>query len=417
MRILLVGHSGSYNRGCEAIVRTTVDMLRKSFKNPEITISTVDYKREKLIDFGPGVKIIPAQFKNIWKRWRWQWALRQLYKYFFKKDHWKVPYYPLFSAIDKADVVLSVGGDNYSMDYGFPDYFIGLNRLVKERGKKLVIWGASVGPFPEGKNIRNIIRSLQLADLITAREPVTIDYLEKLGISAAVKRVSDPAFLLPLESVSLKDIFPDTTNDWVGVNVSPILSHYTDGKKDTYIIEEVSRFLAKLINDHDFHILLIPHVINSNNFNNDYGFMQKIQKRLQHTRKITAIPGNYNAMQTKFIISKCRFFIGARTHSTIAALSSGVPTLSLGYSSKSKGINRGIFGSYDFLLAVNNISTENLYEKFEHLHSQEEKVKKILAERIPVLKGLAWDNVRYLREVIMDGEKENVKDKHCYSHI
>ena len=53
----------------------------------------------------------------------------------------------------------------------------------------------------------------------------------------------------------------------------------------------------------------------------------------------------YNAAELKFIISKCVFFIGARTHSTIAAYSSQVPTLVLGYSVKSIGIATDIFGT------------------------------------------------------------------------
>ena len=54
-----------------------------------------------------------------------------------------------------------------------------------------------------------------------------------------------------------------------------------------------------------------------------------------------------NCMEIKGIISKCRFFIGARTHSTIAAYSTCVPTLAVGYSIKARGIARDIFGTED----------------------------------------------------------------------
>jgi polysaccharide pyruvyl transferase WcaK-like protein len=52
-----------------------------------------------------------------------------------------------------------------------------------------------------------------------------------------------------------------------------------------------------------------------------------------------------NCRELKHIISRCRFFIGARTHVTIAAYSSCVPTLVLGYSVKSRGIARDLFGT------------------------------------------------------------------------
>ena len=44
------------------------------------------------------------------------------------------------------------------------------------------------------------------------------------------------------------------------------------------------------------------------------------------------------------IISKCRFFVVARTHATIAAYSTGVPTIVISYSVKSRGIARDLFG-------------------------------------------------------------------------
>jgi colanic acid/amylovoran biosynthesis protein len=55
-------------------------------------------------------------------------------------------------------------------------------------------------------------------------------------------------------------------------------------------------------------------------------------------------PHQFNASQIKYVISNLRFFIGARTRATIAALSSGIPTVSIAYGVKAKGINKDLFG-------------------------------------------------------------------------
>ena len=68
LRFLLVGHGGSYNRGCEAIVCTTLSMIRKEFKNATFVISTFDYKNEIKVNYGKNVKIIPAFSNDMWKR-------------------------------------------------------------------------------------------------------------------------------------------------------------------------------------------------------------------------------------------------------------------------------------------------------------------------------------------------------------
>ena len=53
-------------------------------------------------------------------------------------------------------------------------------------------------------------------------------------------------------------------------------------------------------------------------------------------------------------------FIGARTHSTIAAYSSGVPTLVVGYSVKAKGIAKDLFGTEEnYVLPVQALKEEN----------------------------------------------------------
>ena len=52
----------------------------------------------------------------------------------------------------------------------------------------------------------------------------------------------------------------------------------------------------------------------------------------------------HNCMEMKGFIARCRFFVGARTHATIAAYSSCVPTLVVGYSVKAGGLQRDLLG-------------------------------------------------------------------------
>ena len=86
----------------------------------------------------------------------------------------------------------------------------------------------------------------------------------------------------------------------------------------------------------------------------------------------------------KAYISKCRFFIGARTHATIAAYSTCVPTLVVGYSVKSKGIAKDIFGTYDkYVIPVQDLTEENLVKEFKWMFNNEKSIKKHLENFIP----------------------------------
>ena len=84
MNFLLVGQAGCYNRGCEAILRTTIEMLNKEFPMAKIVVSSFDYENDRLIDFGGNVSFIPAISNDQWIRFRPQWFCRQFFRIFGK---------------------------------------------------------------------------------------------------------------------------------------------------------------------------------------------------------------------------------------------------------------------------------------------------------------------------------------------
>ena len=88
---------------------------------------------------------------------------------------------------------------------------------------------------------------------------------------------------------------------------------------------------------------------------------------------------DHNCMELKGIISKCRFFVGARTHSTIAAYSMGLPTLVVGYSVKARGIARDLFGSEEgYVLPVQKLTRDKLISAFKNIMIKEKEIQKKL---------------------------------------
>ena len=89
---------------------------------------------------------------------------------------------------------------------------------------------------------------------------------------------------------------------------------------------------------------------------------------------------DHNCMQQKYIISQCRFFVGARTHSTIAAYSTCVPTLVVGYSVKARGIARDLFGDENnYIIPVQELKQEDdLLKKFQWVMGHEKDIIKQL---------------------------------------
>jgi polysaccharide pyruvyl transferase WcaK-like protein len=97
-------------------------------------------------------------------------------------------------------------------------------------------------------------------------------------------------------------------------------------------------------------------------------------------------------MQLKYIISQCQFFVGARTHATIAAYSTCVPTLAVGYSVKARGIARDIFGTEkNYVIPIQSLEHENdLVDAFKYIQKNKEGIRKYLQDFMPSYIKKAW---------------------------
>jgi polysaccharide pyruvyl transferase WcaK-like protein len=142
-----------------------------------------------------------------------------------------------------------------------------------------------------------------------------------------------------------------------------------------------------VLRDSDLGILLVPHVapLDGTPRNNDEHYLAQIAAALGDTcGRVRCVPSGCNAPQLKYIISCCRYFIGARTHATIAALSTGVPTISIAYSVKALGINRDLFGHERYVLDTRVVSAASLAASLLLLEQEQDAIRHLLAERIPV---------------------------------
>ena len=116
---------------------------------------------------------------------------------------------------------------------------------------------------------------------------------------------------------------------------------------------------------------------------NEYGINELYSKYSSSGRVYCY--GDADCNEIKGVISCCKFFIGARTHASIAAYSKCIPTIVTGYSTKSRGIATDLLGDYkDFVIPVQELSTEeDLTEAWKWLQHQEQTIRVKLKETIP----------------------------------
>ncbi|WP_214041488.1 polysaccharide pyruvyl transferase family protein [Methanoculleus sp.] len=396
---ILAGNGPYTNRGCEAIVRGTTKILREHFKDPRFIClshfrSEEQFRRQCLEEYDPAITHLHSNrmnkkqaLRNFWKSEAWSYAYRSLFnpaslRYQVYRD--MLPY------LDDAIAVLSVGGDNYSLDYGVPRLFTGLDDIVLEKKKPLAIWGASVGPFSAMPDYeRYMSNHLREVTGIFARESATIDYLKSIGVTRNVYPVADPAFLMDsVKPEGIEDILP-IDEEGIGLNLSPLMAKYVTGGDLEAWTGMAASIIENVAKKTGIPVYLIPHVTNPNS--NDYEFMQRAFSLIRDRNgSITLISPEYNAAGTKWIISRLALFAGARTHSTIAALSSGVPTLSFAYSIKAQGINRDIFGHTDYCMDPGALNAEEIASRMTSMLDENAAIRNNLAGRIPDVQRTAF---------------------------
>lgn len=215
---------------------------------------------------------------------------------------------------------------------------------------------------------KEICKDIKNYSLITARESISYEALKKVNNNTYL--VSDPAFCLIPKEVELPELFVE--NNTLGINLSPMVIDNENIAGVT--IKNYENLINYIIENTNLQIALIPHVVWENG--DDRGPLKKLYLMYKNTDRVMLVD-DYDSQELKYIISKCKFFIGARTHSTIAAYSSCIPTIVIGYSVKAKGIAKDIFGSFENYV----IPVQSLSDEFTLVHGIEWLIKKEISIR------------------------------------
>ncbi|WP_338449834.1 polysaccharide pyruvyl transferase family protein [Niallia oryzisoli] len=385
MNIMMFAHNGSLNRGCEAIVRSSTNLIKEKINGTKIYLASGLPETDQMITQLDGIY---DGSKNEIKKYSFSWVISLLNVKFFKDESYALRkiHHNIINRIRDVDVCLSIGGDNYC--YGEQPGWYEIDKRVKQQKKKLVLWGCSIG---EEDMSERKLDDLKLFDLILARETLTYNMLKNKGLNN-VKLCADPAFTLEKEELELPKGWQE--GNTVGLNFSPLV----EGKnpKSKVAIHDLINHILKETN---LTIALTPHVME--NGNNDYQLLSNYFDMYKDTGRVIILPDHLNATQYKGYIARMKFFIGARTHATIAAYSQCIPTMVLGYSVKSKGIAKDLFGEEKLVLGIEQISdSQLLISSFNEMVSEENEIRKKLQQSMPKIKKMCYKAADYLNELI-----------------
>jgi polysaccharide pyruvyl transferase WcaK-like protein len=188
----------------------------------------------------------------------------------------------------------------------------------------------------------------------------------------------DPAFFMEPQVCAMDERLK--TGNVIGINISPMIISAEKSAGMAY--ENYRNLIAHILENTDAYIALIPHVVWATN--DDRKVLRRLYEDFDCDPRLILVE-DHTAPELKYIISHCRMFIGARTHATIAAYSSAVPTLVVGYSVKARGIARDLFGTEEnYVLPVQSLTRDmQLTEAFAWIARQEDQLREHLRQILP----------------------------------
>jgi len=256
----------------------------------------------------------------------------------------------LAELVHSTEVAIDLSeGDSFSDIYGnirFLVHFL-YKMLPGIADVPLFIFPQTIGPFYSRLNRALARLALNRAKLVFTREPYSTQIVSQLiRDKNKLVEASDMAFLMDSKPIKmLPNVYDD--EGYIGINVSGLLFFTDDPERLAWTPVLYQNFMNALVEQfilqEQRRVVIIPHVRGTGDVTYADEDIQASRQLIQqlapgtHSR-VHLIEEPLNAQELKYIISRSDFFVGARMHACLAALSSCVPLVPVSYSHKFQGV-------------------------------------------------------------------------------
>lgn len=403
----------SGNLGVSALALSTLHELYR--RHPESTPLLFDNGR------GHRTEAISIADRSITVERRGGWHSRRYYRpESLTSMHVAARFAPSLNpntrALRDATAVLDVsGGDSFAQTYGrhrfetvaFP------KRIALALDRPLVLLPQTYGPFQDADIRQEAAEITSRATQVWARDENSYARLQELlgprFDAARHRHGADVAFALPAKlpdpermSETLASWFDDARPS-IGVNVSGLLA-LEPGARARYglggdYLAAMTTFVRTVLDTTDLRVLLVPHVYGANE--SDLEASQTVVRSIGPQERLAVLDARLGADEVKYAIGKMDFFIGARMHSTIAALSSGVPAAAVAYSDKFAGVFAAC-GLGQRVLDARRLSADDLSQAALDALGHRSSDKRVLAGQLPSVRQRVQEQFDEIARIAFD---------------
>jgi colanic acid/amylovoran biosynthesis protein len=234
--------------------------------------------------------------------------------------------------------------------------------------KPLYIMPQSTGPF-RWKWEKWLVREMySRARLVFLRDPISMELMKEIGVSGGkVKFASDPGFTLPMISreqalIIMSGYSYIPNKHAMGMTVIAQLSQSFNKVMFDGYYRILANTMDRFAKEFEAKIYIFDQVTGPSERENDSSAAKILLSLLANDQnRIIHVDRKLDPMELKGCYSLMDMFIASRLHSGIFAMSSGVPTLFIGYNPKTRGVLKAA-GLDEWMLDINCMDEKHFWE-------------------------------------------------------
>lgn len=397
MTKIFIGSNSCFNsKGVNALTIRTMEILSRFISNPEFI----------MLSFYPEVEY------ELYSKYNFNLKMLNRSESMLKST------LQLLREYRKVDLIVDTSGGTFNEDIGTT--IVGCIKILMGAllGKKFILFPQSFGSF-NTKFTKFLAKfALNRAKLIMVRNPISKTYLQEIGVRGpSIHLVPDIVFALqPISSeevqkIMVKENFNKNNRPLVGINISQLINYKSKNTetKQGYIelMAQIADYIATKMNA---TVLLIPHEIYPQKIKivirdtkeiggDDRVAINETFAKVKNKSKIIPIISEYKVDELKGLIGECDLFIGARMHSTVAAISMYVPTIAISYSHKYE-TSLGMVGLENYICDYRTITYDELITKINEVWANRGKIREKLIRDVTVLNESRWISGELVKELL-----------------
>lgn len=307
---------------------------------------------------------------------------------------------PHLEAVQRADLVASIaGGDSFSDIYGLRVFlYVVMPQLIAIfLGKRVVQLPQTFGPYRKVWS-RAIARYvLRHSSLIYSRDLTGVhqlrDFLGEGAKETKIRFCYDVGFVLDPKEPSGFNVgafLPPGRKEsvMVGLNISGLLYHDELRAAIRFGIRSdykhlVATILSDILDRPETMVLLVPHVLGADS-ESDVEACEQVFQTFHDTfpGRIFRLAEQFSEREIKYLIGICSFFVGARMHACIAAISQTIPTVAIAYSDKFMGVMHSV-GLPQIVADARRMDVKEITELIRRAYLNRDRTRAHLIQEMP----------------------------------